>query len=119
MADGLPESFDPQWLVGKQAGLLAFAEYQINLHLEEWTVTLAGRFAHRTPSGLMQATAEGPLPSSTLTSLVGRTLQSAQLSSDRKTLALVFDDGQELHCIDDTPIYHGFWIASGGRCFYA
>lgn len=118
--NGLPPEFTESSFVGAKVESLGFTENTIHVCFDKpLTITLNAYFAHRRSREAPLEAVTVLVQESALPALVGQEVVAASLSQDRRRLVLSFLDGQELHCLDEDPRYHSFWIETGEGCHYS
>jgi hypothetical protein len=113
---GLPEDFDATGFVGKTVEYVSFSSNNIYIFFEEnLSLTIEGSFEHLLPeestNGIQMSV---PVCCSCLMRLIGHEVIKVKTDQPCK-LTLVFDDHQELRCIDDSNMYESFRIEYFGR----
>ena len=112
---GLPSDFDASVFIGRELQMVAFTVNTVHLSFDgEVELTIETSFDVQLDDTSEAVRQAPPVQTSSLMSLVGRTIRSARAHSDG-TLMLDFSGGGTLTCIDDSKEYESYHIRVHGR----
>jgi hypothetical protein len=112
---GLPRDFDATVFVGRELITISFSANTIHLAFSDnISITLTSSFVYCDASSDACLNQTIPVRSSNLMHLIGQTVDTATATPDG-TLALVFDNGNSLTCLDDLQNYESYSICIGDR----
>ena len=107
---GLPKSFDPSVFRGKTLDQVCFSANSITLSFEgRLSLTILGTFILREGRSARSVKQAVPVMTSNLMGLTGKTVQTAQASTDG-TLVLRFEGGRSLTLVDDSSTYESYAV---------
>ncbi len=112
----LPPGEDFSFLVGKEVSQLCIGLYDVQLHfLKDSPISIGvdpgpvRSFDHRTSHPRSSAVGRMPAAAATLVSLLGTKIQRVVVE-DTVTLAIYFDNNEELRIFDSSDCYESFTI---------
>jgi hypothetical protein len=111
---GLPESFDPSFLKGKEIGSVCFAAYQVNLHLEGniW-IQIEGRYRLLRGDDTLEVVEAFPLIQSSLPQLIGKRTIDVSFSSKSGNIEISLENAMRLQIDGDTGPYESYRLFDG------
>jgi len=112
---GLPADFEPALFLGRELEQVSFTANTVHLIFEgDASITILGTFEVRLVQGAASVRQTPPLEQSNLMGLVGRRVVSAHRAG-AGTIALAFEEGGALLCLDESTQYESYTIRIGGR----
>jgi hypothetical protein len=109
---GLPADFDPKVFVGRELQQISFTVNTIHLTFDgEVAITLEGSFLLRAGPAAETTKHTVPVTDSSLMSLVGKRILEAR--REGSTLALEYEGGGLLACLDDSREYESYHLRIG------
>jgi hypothetical protein len=111
---GLPETFDPSFLKGKEIQSIAFAAYQVNVHLDGnvW-VQIEGRYKLLLGGEIIETVSAFPISQSSLLQLIGKKITDVSFIARNGDIELVLDNGYKLLIEGDTGPYESYRLFDG------
>lgn len=111
---GLPPGFDPEIFLGRVVDQVCFSANNVQISFrDDGYITIEGSYAHLTHEAADTPDVAVPPSSSNLMRLAGKVVSAASVVGSGD-LRLVFDDGQILVCLDDSPKYESYHIGIDG-----
>lgn len=111
----LPETFDPEVLVGRTLELVCFAAYSIYLHLSEGVlITVMSAFSLSRPGEIAAEAVSVPVAQSDLMRLLEQKVSRAW-KEGASTLAMTFESSETLRIFDPSPQYESYSIKIGDQ----
>jgi hypothetical protein len=108
---GLPKTFDPSFLKGREIGSLTFAAYQVNVYLDEGVLLqIEGRYKLILDGEVIEAVSAFPISQSSLLQLIGRKVTDVSFTAESGDLEFLLDSGHKLLIEGDTGPYEGLSI---------
>lgn len=113
---GLPETFDPSFLRGKEIENITFAAYQVNLHLngKVW-VQIEGRYKLLCDGQIIETVSTFPILQSSLLQLIGKKITDVSFTVRSGDIELVLENGHRLLIEGDTGPYESYRLFDGQK----
>jgi hypothetical protein len=112
---GLPADFDPTLFLGRELEQVSFTANTVHLTFDgDASITILDTFEVRLVQGAAPVRQTPPVEQSNLMGLLGRRVVSAHRTATG-TMALAFEQGGELLCMDESTQYESYTIRIGGR----
>ena len=112
--NGLPESFDPSFLHGKEIESIGFAAYQVNVHLDGnvW-VQIEGRYRLFRDGEVIEAVSAFPISQSSLLQLIGKKITDVSFTAQSGDIELSLENEHKLLIEGDTGPYESYRLFDG------
>lgn len=113
---GLPETFDPSFLKGKEIESITFAAYQVNVYLNGnvW-VQIEGRYKLLRDGKVIEAVSAFPISQSLLLRVIGKKVTSVSFTAQNGDIELELENGNRLLIEGDTGPYESYRLFDGKR----
>ena len=113
---GLPETFDPSFLKGKEIESICFAAYQVNVYLagKIW-LQIQGRYELLRDGEVLEAVSAFPVSQSLLPLLIGKKIVDVSFTAQNGDIELRFDNEHQLFVEGDTGPYESYRLFDGQR----
>lgn len=113
---GLPESFDPSFLKGKEIESLTFAAYQVNMYLDGnvW-LQIEGRYKLFHGGEVIEEVSAFPISQSSLLQLIGRRITGVSFTARSGDIEFMLDSGHKLLIEGDAGPYESYRLFDGQK----
>lgn len=113
---GLPETFDPSFLKGKEIESITFAAYQVNVYLDGnvW-VQIEGRYKLLRNGEVVEAVSAFPLTQSSLLQLIGKKITDVSFTARNGDIEFTLENGHKLLIEGDIGPYESYRLFDGQR----
>ncbi len=111
---GLPDSFNPSFLKGKEIESIAFAAHQVNVYLDGnvW-MQIEGRYRLIRNEVTIEAVTAFPIGQSSLLQLIGRRISDVSFTARSGDIEVALDSGHKLLIEGDTGPYESYRLFDG------
>jgi hypothetical protein len=113
---GLPKTFDPSFLKGKEIGSITFAAYQVNVYLDGnvW-VQIEGRYKLLRDGKMLETVNAFPISQSSLLQLIGEKIVDVSFTAQSGDIELALENGHKLLIEGDTGPYESYRLFDGQK----
>lgn len=113
---GLPETFDPSFLKGKEIESVTFAAYQVNVYLEGkvW-VQIEGRYKLLCDGKVLEAIAAFPIAQSALVQVIGKKIVEVSFTRQSGDIEIILEGGYKLLIDGETGPYESYRLFDGQK----
>lgn len=113
---GLPETFDPSFLKGKEIESITFAGYQVNVYLDGnvW-VQIEGRYKLLRDGNVLEAVSAFPISQSSLPQLIGKKIISVSFTAQSGDIELTLENSHRLLIEGDVGPYESYRLFDGQK----
>jgi hypothetical protein len=113
---GLPETFDPSFLMGKSVESITFTAYQVNVYFDGnvW-MQIEGGYKLIHDSNIIEVVNAFPVLQSSLLQLIGKKIANVSFTARSGDIEMVLDNGLRLYLEGESGPYESYRLFDGQR----